>query len=76
VMVDPMNLPGKGEAISGCIVPWDRRLGIAYVLPGGKRMALPIEADDWPIILRLERDGKLTYSSDAVRKRAERGRPG
>jgi hypothetical protein len=62
-------------AISACIVPWDGAIGVGYVLPDGKRMAHPIKADDWPIIARLEREGQLTYSSDAARERAERERP-
>ena len=50
-------------------------VGVGYVLPDGKRTAHPIKADDWPIIARLEREGQLTYSSDAVRELAERERP-
>jgi hypothetical protein len=49
--------------------------GVGYVLPDGKQTAHPIKQDDWPIIARLEREDQLTYSSDAVRERAERERP-
>jgi hypothetical protein len=67
--------PRKTEAISGRIVPWDGAIGVGYVLSDGKQTAHPIKPDDWPIIARLEREGQLTYSSDAVRERAERERP-
>jgi hypothetical protein len=65
----------KSAAISARIVPWDGAIGVGYILPGGKRTAHPIKADDWPIIARLEREGRLDYSSDAVRERTERERP-
>jgi hypothetical protein len=65
----------ESAAIAARIIPWDRAIGVGYVLPDGKRSAHPIKPVDWPIIARLEREGRLTYASEAVRERAERERP-
>ena len=52
----------KTEAISGRIITWDDGLGVAYDFQGGKHRAHAIADDDWPVIRRLEQDGKLTYT--------------
>jgi hypothetical protein len=66
----------KTEAISARIIPWEGSLGVAYNFHGGKHLAHAIADDDWPIIRRLEQEGKLTYTNDAVRTLAQRSREG
>ena len=66
----PMVLPPKAEAISARIIPWDDEVGIgvAYDFHGGKHQAHAIADDDWPVIRRLEQEGRLTYTNDTVRR--------
>jgi hypothetical protein len=60
----------------GALSPWaGNQLGIAYDYQGGKHEGHPIQANDWPIIHRLERGGQLTYTNDELRERAAQRRP-
>jgi len=58
--------------ISARIILWDGKLGVAFQFANGRHTARPIEARDWQIIRNLKAKQKLTYSSDDVRRRAER----
>jgi hypothetical protein len=54
----------------------DSKLGIGYDYGNGKHEAHPIRNEDWPIIERLERAGKPTYTNDRVRELAAKLREG
>jgi hypothetical protein len=41
----------------------------------GDREAHRIGLDDWPIMLELERAGKLSFRHDEIRERFERMKP-
>jgi hypothetical protein len=70
-MIRTPDWPQKPDAISGRIIPWaGDQLGIAYDYQGGKHEANPIEANDWPIVDRLERTGQVTYTNDRARELA------
>jgi hypothetical protein len=58
------------EPIKAEVFAWERREpAVDYTYPNGKRATHRIGMDDWPILLRLERAGKLTFSDDAIRER-------
>jgi hypothetical protein len=45
---------------------------VDYTYSNGDRDAHPIGMDDWPSLLRLERDRRLTFRDDRIRERFER----
>jgi hypothetical protein len=57
------------DAIGATIIPWDEGLGVSYAYTDGAAEAHAIDSDDWPVLRALERDGKLSFTSDDVRER-------
>ena len=51
------------------IIPWDGGLGISYTYRDGSAEAGPIGPTDWPVIGELEREGKLSFTSEKVHER-------
>ena len=66
-----MSKPKKAEvfALEG------RDPAVEYTFANGDREAHRIGMEDWPILLRLERAGKLTFRDDDVRARFQRMKP-
>jgi hypothetical protein len=65
-----MNEPVKAEFFA-----WERcDPTVDYTFPNGDREAHRIGLEDWPILLRLERDGNLTFR-DSIRARFQRMKP-
>jgi hypothetical protein len=66
-----MNEPGKAEVFA-----WERRdPAVDYTFANGDREAHRIGMEDWPILLQLERAGKLTFQNDDIRARFRRMKP-
>ena len=64
------------ELIKAEVFAWERRdPGVDYTFANGDREAHRIGMEDWPILLRLERAGKLTFRDDDVRARFQRMKP-
>lgn len=64
------------EPIRAEIFTWERRdPAVDYTFSNGDRDAHPIGMDDWPVLLRLERAGKLTFRDDEIRERYQRMKP-
>jgi hypothetical protein len=57
------------EAVIAIIIPWDGRLGVSYPYRDGSAEAGPIGPTDWPVIRALERDDKLSFTSQKVHER-------
>ena len=63
------------DAVAVEIYRWgDDRLGAHYYFSTDKWKAHEITADDWPVIERLEREGRVAYQSDEIRELARRVR--
>jgi hypothetical protein len=55
---------------------WERRdPAVDYTFANGDREAHRIGLDDWPILLQLERVGKLSFRDDDIRERFQRMKP-
>jgi hypothetical protein len=65
-----MSKPVKAE-----IFLWDREPAVDYTYANGDRGEHRIGMDDWPILLQLERAGKLTFRDDDIRERFQRMKP-
>ena len=66
-----MNEPIKAEVFA-----WERREpAVDYTFASGDRVAHRIGMEDWPILLRLERAGRLTFENDNIRKRFQWMKP-
>jgi hypothetical protein len=66
-----MSEPVKAE-----IFLWERREpAVDYTYANGDRGTHRIGMDDWPILLRLECAGKLTFRDDDIRERFQRMKP-
>jgi hypothetical protein len=64
------------EPIKAEVFVWERRMpAVDYTSANGDREAHPIGMEDWPILLRLERAGKLTFRDDDIRERFQRMKP-
>ena len=64
------------EPIKAEVFAWERREpAVDYTFASGDRVAHRIGMEDWPILLRLERAGKLTFRDDDVRARFQRMKP-
>jgi hypothetical protein len=59
----------RRQAVMATIIPWNGRLGVSYTYDNGDAEAGPIGAEDWPVICVLERDGKISFTSQRVRER-------
>jgi hypothetical protein len=57
------------EAVMATIIPWDDCLGVSYTYANGAAEAGPIGSEDWPVIRALERDGKVSFANQNIRKR-------
>jgi hypothetical protein len=57
------------EAVTATIIPWDGRLGVSYTYLNGSAEAGPIGPADWTVIAALERDGKVSFANQNIRKR-------
>jgi hypothetical protein len=56
------------EPIKAEIFAWEHRdPAVDYTFRNGARQAHRIGMKDWPILLRLERAGKLTFRDDEIR---------
>jgi hypothetical protein len=53
------------------IIPCEGRLGVSYSYKNGDKETVPIGPDDWPVISVLEREGKISFTSQLVRERFE-----
>jgi hypothetical protein len=70
--VCPHNI---SDAVAAEIYRWgDDRLGVQYYFSTGKWKAHEVTADDWPVIERLEREGRAVYQNDDVRALVQRAR--
>ena len=57
------------DAVSAEIIRWDGgRFGVNYTFADGAREVRAVVSDDWPVIRRLEREGKLSCCSDEARE--------
>jgi hypothetical protein len=64
------------EPIKAEVFAWERRdPGVDYTFANGDREAHRIGLEDWPVLLQLERDGKLTFQSEEIRERFQRMKP-
>jgi hypothetical protein len=67
----------RRQAVMATVIPWNGRLGVSYTYDNGDAEAGPIGPEDWPVICVLERDGKLSFTSQRVRERfTELRKPG
>jgi hypothetical protein len=66
-----MTLPPKSETVRGQITKWMGDIGVRFWLTPRTYVEGPIEAEDWPIIERLEREDKLQLWSPEVARRFE-----
>jgi hypothetical protein len=56
------------DAASAEIIRWQgTKVGVDYTYRNGDREAHGVGAEDWPVIRKLKRAGKLSYQSDEVR---------
>jgi hypothetical protein len=58
----------RRQAVMATIIPWNGRLGVSYTYGNGDAEAGPIGPEDWPVICVLERDGKISFTSQRVRE--------
>jgi hypothetical protein len=59
----------RRQAVMATIIPWNGRLGVSHTYGNGDAEAGPIGPEDWPVICVLERDGKISFTSQRVRER-------
>jgi hypothetical protein len=66
-----MSKPIKAEVFTS-----QRRMpAVDYTFANGDREMHRIGMEDWPILLQLERAGKLTFENDDIRKRFQWMKP-
>jgi hypothetical protein len=57
----------RRQAVMATIIPWNGRLGVSYTYGNGDAEAGPIGPEDGYLV--LERDGKISFTSQRVRER-------
>jgi hypothetical protein len=63
------------DAVAVEIYRWgEDRLGARYYFSSETWKAHEVTADDWPVIERLEREGRVIYQSDEIRELARQAR--
>jgi hypothetical protein len=61
--------PRTIDAVSARIASWNGGyVGVEYTYDNGHRDAHQVASEDWPVIRKLKRAGKLSYASDEVRE--------
>ena len=65
-----MSKPIKAQIFTSQRMP-----AVDYTFANGDREMHPIGMEDWPILLQLERAGKLTFRDDDIRERFQRMKP-
>ncbi len=64
------------EPIKAEVFAWERREpAVDYTFASGDRVAHRIGMEDWPILLRLERAGRLSFRDDHMRQRFQLIKP-
>ena len=64
--VCPYNI---SDAVAAEIYRWGgKSLGVRYYFPGDKWKAREIGSADWPVLDRLEREGRVLFENDGVRR--------
>ena len=58
-----MSVRTPHEVVLAIIIPWDGGVGVSYTYRDGSAEAGRIGPTDWPVIRALERDGKLSFTS-------------
>jgi hypothetical protein len=65
-----MSKPIKAQIFTSQRMP-----AVDYTFANGDREAHPDRHGDWPVLLRLERAGKLSFHDDDIRERFQRMKP-
>ena len=64
------------EPVKSEVFAWERRdPAVDYTFANGDREAHRIGMEDWPILLQLERAGRITFQNDHIRARFQRMKP-
>mgnify|MGYP006358550199 CR=1 FL=1 len=64
------------EPIKAEVFVWERRApAVDYTFASGDRVAHRIGMEDWPILLRFQHAGKLSFRDDHIRQRFQLIKP-
>ena len=75
-VVEVRAMVAELEAVSAEVFAWERREpAVDYTFANGDREGHRLGMEDWPILLRLEGAGKLTFRDDDIRARFQRMKP-